>query len=63
MVSKKNEPITRINFELKGPLAQWVLDMKAKNYFTSNPEIVRQAIRLLRDSFSADEEKMLKLKD
>jgi Arc/MetJ-type ribon-helix-helix transcriptional regulator len=36
--------------------------MKEKNYFTSNPEVVRQAIRLLRDSFYADEEKILKLK-
>jgi Arc/MetJ-type ribon-helix-helix transcriptional regulator len=58
MVSKKNVPKTRINFLLKGSLAQFLIDMKKKGYFASNPEATRAAIRLLRDSISDDEKKI-----
>jgi hypothetical protein len=59
MVSKKNVPATRIKFLLQVPFAEWLTNMK-EEVFILNSKAICPDIRLLRQSFYYNEEKMLK---
>ncbi|MFC1804062.1 hypothetical protein ACFL0D_08900 [Thermoproteota archaeon] len=52
MGRKNKKPSVRINFLLKGELAEWLQEMKKRGFITSNPEAVRFALPLLRDYYN-----------